>query len=251
MRESINILGKKDRRSRYKALLLLKKTIDRGTFELLKRGLELEIEGFEQKAFAIYLTSIVRKSSVELLIINYKSLAKATPPQETLSPDTLESFADAFKEILVFECRLIDMIFKKVQLQRWQTNKKLDIDSLKTEVFNYLDDIAGDALLAYTEFRSLIGLKTEASHEMEVETFFWRRLGEYEKMGIWFDSQNPKGTLLWEASKNIASAMVGGPSFLLMGVIMETVSNQSETDEDFITCFFDIPHRKIDQMKKE
>jgi len=237
---SFNILSIKDRKGKLKALSILKSAFEKGTLKLINRGKRMEVEESKAKVFPAYLTGLLRKSSIELIFGGYKLLVKTSPPNESIFPETLEFIAEAFKEILIFQCCLTDRAFWEVQCRRVLADKNLLPDNLNSERFSIMNDVAIGAFEAYKEFCELLGLNIKPNEVDKFLVVYENRMNEYAEMQSLFESKEPKETLLWEAGKKIANAMVGGPDIRIITLVVQIGVEDIISTRDFITAFFDV-----------
>ena len=218
----------------------LRSIFEKNTLKLTSRAKKLEVEKSKSMAFPIYLICLLRKSSIDLIFVGYKLLVNLKSSHEIIFPDSCEIIAKAFKELLIYQHHLIDRAFWEVQCRRVLSDKKqlLNMDTLNLERFSIMNKVVMGAFEAYKEFCELLIPNINPNDKEKFLGLHQNRMNEYAEMNSLIDSKEPKGTLLWEAGKKIANAMVGCPDIRIVTLIVQTGVVDIASARDFIAAFF-------------
>lgn len=248
--KTFNIVQQPSRKKKLKELLALRKAYDKKTLQLFEVVKALEIAGKKHDALALGLVNLIRGSATNIIGGAYKLLVKHTAKSETVFPNSHKKIINAFQEILIFQCSLMDRAFWEVQTRKWLKNRQLKKEKLHNERDSYMMDVLKGVISAHKEFCQLLGSETDFN-ESDFLIQYDERLNEYENTEDVFKAKEPfKNTFLWEAGKNIAIAMVGSPDIRIVGLVVLTGMEHLISDRDFIAEYFGVKIEKSKEAEK-
>lgn len=244
--KTFDIVQQSSRKKKLKQLLALRKAFDERTKQLFEVVKALEMAGKKHDVLVFFLINLIRGWSINIISGSYKLLAKHRATSETIFPNSHKIVINAFQEILILQCSLMDRAFWEVQTRRWLKNRQLKQEELHNERNSYMMDVLKGVISAHKEFCQLLGSEIDFS-ESDFLIQYDERLSEHENTEDVFRAKEPKNTLLWEAGKNIAVAMLGGPDIAIVELVVLTGMENLISNRDFIAEYFGV---KIEKSKK-
>ncbi len=194
-----------------KELSKLVKHFDRKTSKFLKKFKKNAKKGDKEKAFINLLIACLR-SSPRWTIKGYELIISVLKPEEKLQLPDYKDLPAIINEILIFRCFLIDVTLWGVIAENIGHQYNYSSTLLREKTNEIMDEIFDGALQISYEFNELIGTHAKPQDFIKL---YDSKFEEYSKMDF-NNSQSPKGTLFWEACKQITISIIGGQDFVLI-----------------------------------
>lgn len=245
---NFSIVQQPNRKKKLKELIALKKVYQKEILKLLEEVKYFEMEGKVRRAFVFGLFCMIRNGAINLIYGAYKMLVKHAGKKEPVFPDSHKDIINAFKEILIYRCCMMDRAFWEVQIRKWKNNKKLQTKELDIERDLYMTDISKGVFTGFRRFCQLLDEESDVMNREFLKSYD-KRMCEYASAQDIFAAKEPKGTFLWEAGKNIATAMVGSPHIAIVELVVMTGMEQLVNDRDFIAKYFNVIIEEIGEER--
>ena len=174
-------------------------------------------KGDKKKALSNLLIACLR-TSPKWILKGYELIISVSKPEEKSVLPLFNTIPTIVNEVLVFRCFLADRALWEVLCEKIDHYYDYSETLLRQEGDVIMHSVFDGAIKTSSEFNELMGTQAKP---LQFTKLYNDMMKKYGKIESFFDSESPKGTLLWEACKRIAVLMVGSPDFTLITYLMQ------------------------------